>query len=273
MRFAQPNFPRETGVLDGGQRRRAGTAVVPADGDDVRARFGYARGNDADSGAGNKFYANARARIHGAQVMNQLREVFDAVNVVMRRRRNQRRAWRGVPDSRDVFADFLGGQLAALAGLRALRHLDFEFFSVDEIIRRDSKTSRGDLFDLVGRGRLVAIGIRILAALTRITPATELIHRQCQRAVGLRAERAKRHRLGAETLDDGLQRLDLLQCNGGVRNGVEQVPQEYRALMFCQLFKRRVGLRSGRAHMGVKTANDLRRIRMEFRALPEPVKT
>src|SRR5258708_523836 len=231
MRFAQPNFPRETGVLDGGQRRRAGTAVVPADGDDVRARLGYARGNDADARAGNEFDANARARIHGAQVMDQLREVFDAVNVVMRRRRNQRGAWRGVPDSRDVFADFLGGQLAALAGLRALRHLDFEFFSVDEIIRRDSKTSRGDLFDLVGRGRLVAIGIGILATFTRIAPSAELIHRQCQRAVSLRAERAKRHRLGAETLDDGLQRLVLLQRSGGALHDVDEIPQVYSAVL------------------------------------------
>src|ERR1700694_4326858 len=273
MSFAQPDFPGKAGVLNGGQWRRAGTAIVSADGDDVRARLGYSRGNDADSGAGNEFYADARARIHGAQVVNQLREVFDAVNVVMRRRRNQRGAWRGVPDARDVFADFLGGQLAALAGLGALRHLDFEFFGLDEIIRGDSKTSRGNLLDLVGRGRLEAIGIGILAAFAGIAPATKLIHRQCQSAVRLRAERAERHRLGAEALDDGLQRLDLVERNGRVRNGVEQVPQKNRALMLRQFFERRVGLRPGRAHMGVKAANDFRRIRVKFRIFPESVKT
>src|SRR5260370_21523993 len=98
MCFAQPNFPGKTGVLDGGQWRRAGTAIVPADGDDVRARFSYARGDDADSGAGNELYADTRARIHGAQVVDELREVFDAVNVVMRRSRDHRCARRGVPD-------------------------------------------------------------------------------------------------------------------------------------------------------------------------------
>src|SRR6267378_3873345 len=273
MCFAQPDFPGKTGVLDGGQWRRTGTAVVPADGDNVRARLGYARGNDADSGTGNEFYADARARIDGAQVVYQLREVFDAVNVVMWRRRNQRGARRGVPDARDVFADFLGGQLAALTGLRALRHLDFKFFGVDEIIRGDSETPRGDLLDLVGRGWLEAIGIGIFAALAGIAPATKLIHGQCQSAVRLRAERAERHRLCAETLDDGLQRLDLLERNGRVRNGVEQVPQKNRALMLRQFFKRRVGLRPGRAHMGVKAADDLRRIRVKFRVFPEPVKT
>src|SRR5258708_32844131 len=273
MCFAQPNFPGKTGVLDGGQWRRTGTAVVPADGDNVRARLGYARGNDADSGTGNEFYTDAGARIHGAQVVDQLSEIFDAVNVVMRRRRNQRGAWRGVPDARDVFADFLGGQLAAFTGLRALRHLDFEFFGMDEIIRGGSKTPRGDLLDLVGRGRFQAIGIGIFAAFSGIAPATNLIHGQCQSAVLLRAKRAERHRLGAETLDDGLQRFDLVERNGRVRNGVEQVPQKNRALMFGQFFKRRVGLRPGCAHMGGKPAYELRRIRVKFRVFPEPVKT
>ena len=85
MGFAQSDFPGKTGILDGGQWRGAGTAVVPADGDDVRTRFRNARGNDADSGAGNEFYADTRARIHGAEVVDQLGEVFDTVNVVMRR--------------------------------------------------------------------------------------------------------------------------------------------------------------------------------------------
>src|SRR5258708_2226928 len=238
MCFAQSDFPGKTGVLDGGQWRRAGTTVVPADGDDVRARFGNAGGDDSDSGAGSQFYADAGTRIHGAQVVDQLREILDAVNVVMRRRRNQRRAWRGVPDARDVFADFLGGQLAALTGLRALGHLDFEFFGVDEIVRRDSKTSRGDLLDLVGGGRLEAVGIGIFAAFAGIAPATKLVHRQRQRAVRFRAERAKRHRLGAETFDDGLQRLDLLPRNSPRRNGAQHVPQQTRTLILVHIFPR-----------------------------------
>ncbi len=88
-----------------------------------------------------------------------------------------------------------------------------------------------------------------------------------------RAERAERHRLGAETLDDGLQRLDLLQRNGCVRNGVEQVPQKDRALMFRQFFKRRVGLRPGCANMGVKAADNLGRTGVKFGSFPEAVKT
>src|SRR5260370_14666096 len=174
MCFAQPNFPGKASVLDGRQRRRTGAAAVPANSDDGRAGFGDTGGDDADAGGGDEFYADARARIHGAQVMDQLREVFDAVNVVVRRRRNERSAWRGVADARDVFADFFGGQLAALAGFGALGHFDFEFFSVDEIIRGDSKTPRSDLVDLVGGGRLEEIVMGIFAALDGIGAGTDL---------------------------------------------------------------------------------------------------
>src|SRR6266567_2591163 len=165
-RLARTNFPGQAGVFDGGQRRRTGATVVPADSNNVRACLCYARGDDAHASAGNKFYADAGARIHGAEVVDQLREIFDAVNVVMWRRRNQRRARGRVADARDVLADFLGGQLAALTGLGALGHFDFEFFSVDEIIRSDPKTRGGDLLNLVGGGRLVAIRVGIFAAFT-----------------------------------------------------------------------------------------------------------
>src|SRR5712692_5641849 len=188
MCFAQPNFPGKTGVLDGGQWRRAGTAIVPADSDDVRARFGYARGDDADSGAGNEFYADAGAGIDGAKVVDQLREVFDAVNVVVGRRGNQRRAGSGVADARDVFADFFRGQLAAFTGFRALGHFDFEFFGVNEIVRGDTEAAGGDLLDFVGRSRLEAIGMGIFAAFTSIAPSTELIHCEREGAVCFGAE-------------------------------------------------------------------------------------
>src|SRR6267142_1528372 len=109
VRFAQTDFPGKPGVLDGSERRGAGATIVAADGDDVRASFGDARGDDPDARAGNQLHADASARIHGAQVVDQLREVFDAVDIVMRRRRNQRSTGRRMPNARDVFADLPRG--------------------------------------------------------------------------------------------------------------------------------------------------------------------
>src|SRR5260370_11927716 len=133
MCFAQTNFPRKTGVLDGGQGRGAGSTVVPADGDDVGARFGNARGNDADSGTGYKLYPDAGARIDSAKVVDQLGEAFDAVNVVVRGGRNQRRTGRGVAAARGVFPDFLRWEAAAVNWLRAPGHFAFSILGAAEI--------------------------------------------------------------------------------------------------------------------------------------------
>ncbi len=91
---------------------------------------------------------------------------------------------------------------------------------MDEIVSGDAKTAGGNLLDFVGRGGLEAIGVGIFAAFAGIAAATELVHGKGQRAMRFRAERSKRHGLGAETLDDGLERLDFIQRNGGVGNGV-----------------------------------------------------
>src|SRR5262249_62005467 len=103
MGFAQTDFPGQSRVLDGSERRRASAAVVAADGDDVRAGFGNSSRDDADTGARYELYADTSAWIDGAKIMDELREVFDAVNVVMRRRRNKRRAGRGVANARGVW--------------------------------------------------------------------------------------------------------------------------------------------------------------------------
>src|ERR1700747_1748152 len=98
MCFAQTDFPRQSSILDGGKRRRTSAAVVAADGDYVGASFGNAGCDDANARARNQFYADARTRIDRTQIVNELSEVFDAVNIVVRRRRDQRRAGSSVPD-------------------------------------------------------------------------------------------------------------------------------------------------------------------------------
>jgi len=176
MCFAQPNFPGKPGVFDGGQRRRAGAATVAADGDDVGARFGDAGGDDADSGTGYEFDADTCLGIYGAQIVDQLRQVFNAVDVVMGRRRDERRAGRGMANARDVLGDFLGGQLAAFTGFGALRHLDFQLFGVDEIVRGDAETPGSNLFNFVGGSRLVAIGVGVFSTFTGVAFAAEDVH-------------------------------------------------------------------------------------------------
>ncbi len=176
VRFAETDFPRQARVFDGRERRRAGTTVVAADGDDVGSSFGNTCGDDSHACAAHELHADARAGIDGAQVMDKLCQVFDAVNIVMRRRRNERGAGRRVADARDVFGDFARRELAAFAGLGALRHFDFELFGMNQIIRGDAESARGNLLDLVGRGGLKAVGVGIFAAFAGVAASADHIH-------------------------------------------------------------------------------------------------
>src|SRR5262249_52883874 len=85
--FAQTDFPGKTCIFDGCERRRPRATVMPAYRNDVRPSFCNSYGNDAHTCAGNELHTDARSRIYSAQIVNQLGEVFDAVNVMMRRRR------------------------------------------------------------------------------------------------------------------------------------------------------------------------------------------
>src|SRR6202171_1279125 len=188
MRFAQTDLPGKTGVFDRSERRRTSAAVVATDGDDVGASLSNARGDDAHARAGDEFNANASARIRSTQIVDQLGEIFDAVNVVVWRRRNERRARSCVPDACDVFRDFARGQLAAFAGLGSLRDFDFELLGVNEVVRGNAATAGGYLLNFVGSLRFAAVQRRIFSAFTGVATAAEGIHRQSEGAMGLEAQ-------------------------------------------------------------------------------------
>ena len=62
LRLGEPELPRHAGVLDAGQRRGAGAAVVAGDQDDVGVRLGDAGRDRADAGDGHELDVRSRAR-------------------------------------------------------------------------------------------------------------------------------------------------------------------------------------------------------------------
>ncbi len=86
LRFGKSQFPGNACVANRTDRRRARSAVVPADQDHVGMRFRYARSNGADARLGDQLHGNSRARIRILQVVNQLGNILDGINVVVRRR-------------------------------------------------------------------------------------------------------------------------------------------------------------------------------------------
>src|SRR5579885_352343 len=204
---------------------------MAADGDDASAGFGDARGDDAHTGAGDEFYADARVRIDGAQVVDELSEILDAVNIVMGRRGDEGRAGGGVANAGDVVGNFAGGELAAFAGLRALGHFDFKLFGVDEIAGGDSEAAGGDLLDFIGSVRLVAKDFRVFAAFAGVAAGAEEVHGFGEGAVRFGTERAERHGLSAETRENGFRRFDLFEGNRLAGSNFQKVAEENGILL------------------------------------------
>ena len=251
LRLGQAKLPRVARVLDARQRRRARSARVPGDHDEVGIGLSHTRRYRAHAAARHQLHADRRTRIDPLQVEDKLRQVLDGVDVVVRRRRDQRHARLRVTQPRDQPAHLEARQLPALARLRALRHLDLDLLGVGQILRRHSEAPRSHLLDLVvqqqrlarsapstigsatatepeiraciplgpsgststwlTRHRLELVDIAVLAAFARVRAAAKDVHGHRDRAVRLRAKRAERHRARDELLDQALRRLDRLQ--------------------------------------------------------------
>ena len=134
------------------------------------------------------FTRDPRPRVRVLQVVNQLRQVLDRIDVVVRRRRDQADAGRRVADLRDPRVHLVARQLPAFAGLGALRHLDLQVVGVHQVLAGDAEPRRRDLLDRAAAR--VAVGVRdvarrILAALAGVRLAAEAVHRDRERLVRL----------------------------------------------------------------------------------------
>ena len=147
MGFGEAELPRDARVLDGSLGRCTGAAVVTGDEDDIRVSLGDAGRDRADADFGDELDADARVDVRVLEVVDELREILNRVDVVVRRRRDEADTRRRVPCFRDPRIDFAAGQLSAFAGLRALSHLDLELLGIDEVEARDAETAARDLLD------------------------------------------------------------------------------------------------------------------------------
>ena len=139
---ARPSSQGMPACLMRGERGGAGAAVVAGDEHHVRVRLGDARRDGAHAHLGDQLHADARVAVGVLQVVDELLQVLDGVDVVVRRRRDEAHARRGVAHLGDPRVDFGAGQLAALAGLGALGHLDLQLARVDQVVAGDAEPRR-----------------------------------------------------------------------------------------------------------------------------------
>ena len=239
LRLGQTQFPRRAGVLDRRQRRSARAAIVTGDDDMVGLGLGDAGSNRTDTDFGNQFDRDRRRWIGVFQVMDQLRQIFDRVDVVVRRRRNEADARHRVPQEADVLGHFVPRQLTALAGLGALRHLDLDLVRVHQVLGGNAKAAGGHLLDRRTQGVAVLhlvvtldarladdVGehraaldrretLRVLATFTGVRFSADTVHGNCQSGVRFGRDRAERHGTSGEALDDILGRLDFFERHRG----------------------------------------------------------
>ncbi len=156
-------------MLDRGPRRRAGATIVSGYGDVIGLCLGHTRCNRADAVFGDQFDADRRAWIAVLQIVNQLRQIFDRIDVVMRRRRNQPDARNGETQFRDVLGNLVAGQLATLAGFRTLCHLDLYLIGAVQVLGGHAEAAGGNLLDL-GTQRIAFLQRNV--ALDAIAPET-----------------------------------------------------------------------------------------------------
>ena len=148
LSFGETELPGAARVLHRRERACARAAVVPRNDDVVGLRLGDARGHRAHARFGDELHRDVGRAVGGLEVVDELREVLDRVDVVMRRRRDEADAGDGVPEFGDVFGHLVAGKLAAFARLGALGHLDLDLVRAREVLGRHAEARRGHLLDL-----------------------------------------------------------------------------------------------------------------------------
>src|SRR6476659_4798217 len=127
--------------------------------DDVRMRLGDSGRDRAHSGLRDKLHADAGAAINLLEIVDELRKIFDRINIVMRRRRNEGHSSHRMPQAGDIGADLVAWQLTTFPRFGSLGHLDLNLLGAGKVGRGDAEASTGNLLD-------GAVGpIAILAAL------------------------------------------------------------------------------------------------------------
>ena len=86
LRLGEAELPRRARVLERRERARPGAAVVARDQHDVGVRLRHARGDRADADLRDELHVHARLRVRVLEIVDQLLQILDRVDVVVRRR-------------------------------------------------------------------------------------------------------------------------------------------------------------------------------------------
>ena len=173
-----------------------------------------------DTSARDELDADPRRRVDRPQVGDQLGQVLDRVDVVMRRRADVALAGLAATKGGDVRGRLPAGELAALARLRTLGDLDLELVGAREVGRGHAEPRRSDLLDAgiapltVRPGRVPG---RVLPTLAGVRGPARQLDADGQGLVRLRTQGADAHRRHDEPPDDRGRVLDVAEIDADRR--------------------------------------------------------
>ncbi len=201
-------------MLDRGQRGSPGTTIVPGDHHVIGLALGHPGSHRADADFGHQLDGNAGSRIDVLQIVNQLGQILDGVDVMVRRGRDQTHTRHRVAQLADVLGDLAARQLTTFTRLGALGHLDLDLIGRGQVFGGHAETARRHLLDLGAQGiafaqgdialnaiftdhggegftlldedapHLIAITLGVFTTFTGIGLATDAVHCDSQRGVG-----------------------------------------------------------------------------------------
>ena len=146
--------------------------------------------------------------------MDELGQILDGIDVVVRRRADELNTGGSVAGRGDPGVHFVPRQVAALARLGPLCHFDLNLLRIVQIVDCHPKPSGCHLLDGTAAGIAAFIGdepFLRLAALTGVALATQAVHGDGHALMGLLADGPVTHGPGLEPADDGLDWLDSVE--------------------------------------------------------------
>ena len=196
--LAQPLVHGGQGQLDGDAHvvadalgRRARAAAEAVQHDDVGAGPGHAGGDGGHVVHGGHLHGHGLGVAGGLlQREDELAQVLDGVDIVVRRRRDGVGALGNHAGARHLLVDLLAGQMPPDAGLGALADLDLDGGAGVQVVRVHAEASAGHLHDgAVGVGFQIAVQ----AAFAAVEVGAQLARGHRERLLSVKRHRAEAH--------------------------------------------------------------------------------
>mmetsp|Transcript_17676 Transcript_17676/g.41550 ORF Transcript_17676/g.41550 Transcript_17676/m.41550 type:complete len:260 (+) Transcript_17676:2909-3688(+) len=147
MCFGQTNLPWSPGMLDARPLGGSSTTIAAADQDVVSFALGNSSRHNTYTDLTDELDTHTCIRVGILEVENQLSQVLNGVDVVVRRGRDESNSRGGVSSLRDASLHLLARKLSSLTRLGALGHFDLELLGIRQILHCNTKASRSDLLD------------------------------------------------------------------------------------------------------------------------------